>query len=69
VNDKSVTDTLIALQTQRAVADFVATHQGMEPAHIQQAFIRFIKILKAAPPPAPGMMAPHRNIKAGGRNE
>jgi len=69
VNDKSVTDTLIALQTQRAVADFIATHQGMDPAQIQQEFIKFIKILKAASPPAPGMMAPHRNIKTGGRNE
>jgi hypothetical protein len=69
VNDKSVTDTLIALQTQRAVADFIVTYQGMDPAQIQQEFIKFIKILKAASPPAPGMMAPHRNIKSGGRNE
>jgi hypothetical protein len=69
VNDKSVTDTLIALQTQRAVADFIATHQGMDPGQIQQEFIKFIKILKATSPPAPGMMAPHRNVKTGGRNE
>lgn len=69
VNDKSVTETLIALQTQRAVADFIATHQGMDPAQIQQEFIKFIKILKAASAPAPGMMAPHRSIKTGGRNE
>jgi hypothetical protein len=69
VNDKSVTDTLIALQTARAVADFIATHQGMDPGQIQQEFIRFIKILKATSPPAPGMMAPHRSVKTGGRNE
>jgi hypothetical protein len=69
VNDKSVTDTLIALQTQRAVADFIATHQGMDPAQIQQEFIKFIKILKATSPPAPGMMAPHRSVNTGGRNE
>jgi hypothetical protein len=69
VNDKSVTDTLIALQTQRAVADFIATYQGMDAAQTQQEFIRFIKILKATPSPTPGMMAPHRNIKTGGRNE
>ena len=69
VNDKSVTDTLIALQTQRAVADFIATHQGMDPGQIQQEFIKFIKILKATSPPAPGMMAPHRSVKTGGRNE
>jgi hypothetical protein len=69
VNDKSVTDTLIALQTQRAVADFIATHQGMDPAHIQREFIEFIRILKAASPPAPGTMTPHRSVKTGGRNE
>lgn len=69
VNDKSVTDTLIALQTQRAVADFIATYQGMDPGQIQQEFIKFIKILKATSPPAPGMMAPHRIVKTGGRNE
>ena len=69
VNDKSVTDTLIALQTQRAVADFIATHQGMDPGQVQQEFIKFIKILKATSPPAPGTMAPHRGVKTGGRNE
>jgi hypothetical protein len=64
-----VTDTLIALQTQRAVADFIATHQGMDPGQVQQEFIKFIKILKATSPPAPGTMAPHRGVKKGGRNE
>jgi hypothetical protein len=69
VNDKSVTDTLIALQTQRAVADFIATHQGIDPAQTQREFLEFLKVLNAAPPPAPGTMAPRRDIKTGGRNE
>ncbi|HEV2711147.1 MAG TPA: hypothetical protein VGU67_13110 [Edaphobacter sp.] len=69
VNDKSVTDTLVALQTQRAVADFIATHQGVDAVQTQKEFIEFIKILNAAPPPAPGTMAPRRGLKTGGRNE
>ncbi len=69
VNDKSVTETLIALQTQRAVADFIATHQNVDAAQTQREFIEFLKILNAAPPPAPGRMAPRRDIKTGGRNE
>jgi hypothetical protein len=69
VNNKSVTDTLIALQTQCAVADFIVTHQGMDAAQLQREFIDFLKVLKAAPPPSPGAIASHRNIKTGGRNE
>jgi hypothetical protein len=69
VNDKSVTETLLALQAKRAVADFVATHQGMEPAQLQREFIDFLRVLNAAPPPAPGTMAPQRRIKTGGHNE
>jgi hypothetical protein len=64
-----VTETLVALQTVRAVADFIATHQGMDSVQTQRDLIDFIKILRAAPPPAPGAMGPHRNIKTGGRNE
>lgn len=69
VNDKSVTDTLVALQTQRAVADFIATHQGMDSAHTQHEFIAFLKILNAAPPAAPGTPALRRDIETRGRNE
>jgi hypothetical protein len=69
VNNKSVTDTLVALQTQRAVADFIATHQGVDAAQTQREFVEFLKILKTAPPPAPGSMAARRGIKTGGRNE
>src|SRR5208337_5215758 len=35
VNDKSVPQTLRALQTRRAVADFISEHQGHDPAQLQ----------------------------------
>ena len=69
VNDKSVPETLRALQTQTAVADFIATHQGMDPATLQGEFIQFVAHLKSRPLPRPGSMGPHRDIKTGGRNE
>jgi hypothetical protein len=69
VNDKSVPETLRALQTQRAVTDFIATHQGMEPGRLQAEFVRFSSELKTRPAPPPGSMSPGREIKTGGRNE
>ena len=69
VNDKTVPETLRALETQRAVADFISSHQGMEPATLQAEFIRFAAELKTAPIPRPGSMSPRREIKTGGRNE
>ncbi len=69
VNDKTVTQTLKALQTQQAVAEFIAMHQGMNPALLQKEFLAFAADLKAAPAPRPGSGAPLRNIKTGGRNE
>lgn len=69
VNDKSVPVTLRALQNQTAVADFIATHQGMDPATLQREFIQFVAHLKSRSLPRPGSMGPHRDIKTGGRNE
>ena len=69
VNDKSVSETLRALQTQTAVADFIATHQGADAATLQREFIQFVAHLKSQPLPKPGSMGPHRDIKTGGRNE
>jgi hypothetical protein len=69
VNDKSVGETLRALQTQRAVADFIASHQGVEPSRLQAEFASFASKLKAEPIPQPGSMGPQRDIKTGGRNE
>jgi hypothetical protein len=69
VNDKSLPDTLRALQTQRAVSDFIANHQGIEPARLQSDFKQFLAELKTCPVPKAGIMAPVRDIKTGGRNE
>ncbi len=77
VNDKSVTDTLKALQTQRAVADFIATHPvprgAAEAAATQREFVEFMRIVQAAPAPRPGLRpgsgANRRAIQTGGHNE
>ena len=69
INDKSVPQTLRALQTQRAVTDFVANHQGMEPAQLQREFAQFVTELKSEPLLKAASMGPHRDIKTGGRNE
>jgi hypothetical protein len=69
VNDKTVTETLGALQSQAAVAEFIAAHQGMDPAALQREFIQFAASLKSMPIPRPGSMGPLRPIKTGGRNE
>jgi len=69
VNNKSVPESLRALQTQTAVADFIAAHQGADAATLQRDFLQFVAHLKAQPLPRPGSMGPHRDIKTGGHNE
>jgi len=69
VNDKSLPQTLKALQTQTAVADFIAAHQGADGTTLQREFIQFATHLKTLPLPKPGSMGPHRDIKTGGHNE
>jgi hypothetical protein len=69
VNNKSVPETLRALQTQRAVADFIARHQGIEPAILQAKFAEFATTLKSAPLPKPGSTVSPRVLKTGGKNE
>jgi hypothetical protein len=69
VNNKTVPETLKALETQRAVADFISSHQGMPPAQLQAEFLRFAAELRSAPIPRVGSMSPRREIKTGGRNE
>ncbi len=69
INDKTVSESLRALQTQRAVADFIAEHQGMEPARLQSEFLKFAAALRSRPVPRPGAMGPRRAIKTGGHNE
>jgi len=69
INDKSVPETLVALRTQRAVADFVATHQGMEPARVQREFALLAAALKTETIPKPASVGRRREIKTGGHNE
>ena len=69
VNDKSVPETLVALRTQRAVSDFIATHQGMKPEQLQRDFMKFFNALQKMPVPIPGSTGHIRKIKIGGRNE
>ena len=69
VNDRSLPETLKALQTQNAVAQFLANHQHTAPAQLQAEFMKFAAGLAAEPTPRAGSMAPHREIKTGGRNE
>ena len=52
VNDKSVTETLRALQTQTAVADFIATHQGVDAATLQREIHRVRGQSQILAPPA-----------------
>ncbi len=69
VNDKSVPATLRALQTQTAVADFIAAHQGVDPETVQRDFLDFAAQLKSLPTLPPGSMGPYRAIRTGGHNE
>jgi len=54
VNDKTVQQTLRALQTQASVAEFIEQAQGQPEEELQKSFAKFIKKLRNAPPPAPG---------------
>jgi hypothetical protein len=54
VNDKTVGQTLWALQTQSAVASFIEKNQGKPPDLLQQAFVGFLQRLQNAPRLKPG---------------
>lgn len=54
VNDKTVQQTLRALQVQAGLATFVERNQGKSPVELQQAFAEFWESLGAAPPTGPG---------------
>jgi hypothetical protein len=54
VNDKTVEETLRALQTQAAVAEFIEKNQGRPAAEVQKSFADFLQKLHNAPPPVPG---------------
>ena len=54
VNDKTVQQTLRALQTQSAVTAFIEKNQGKPPDELQRGFIKFLEALRNAPEPVPG---------------
>jgi hypothetical protein len=54
VNDKTVQQTLRALQTQSAVAAFIEKNQGRPAAELQKAFLGVARSLRNAPAPNPG---------------
>lgn len=54
VNDKTVQQTLRALQTQSAVATFIEKNQGKPADELQKAFVKFLVALGKAPEPIPG---------------
>jgi|SRR5579872_75653 len=54
VNDKTVQDTLLALQSQAAVSEFIERNQDKPPAEVQKQFAEFMQKLGNAPPPVPG---------------
>lgn len=55
VNDKTVQQTLRALRTQKAVAGFIAKHQGKPSETLQKVFGEFAKMLNGLPTPAPAV--------------
>jgi hypothetical protein len=57
VNDKTVEQTLKALQAQSGLATFMERNQGKSPAELKQAFAEFWESLNATSPPPPGRQA------------
>jgi hypothetical protein len=54
VNNKTVQQTLEALQTQSAVAAFIEKNQGKPPDQLQKAFVAFLDSRRNALLPSPG---------------
>ena len=54
VNDKTVQQTLKALQVQSALAHFIAKNQGKPAADIQKSFGVLVETLAKVPAPPPG---------------
>jgi len=57
VNNKTVEQTLRALQVQSGLATFIERNQGKSPAELQTAFAEFWESANTTPPPAPGTRA------------
>jgi hypothetical protein len=54
VNDRTVQQSLKALQTQSALSHFIVKHQGKPPAEMQREFGALLQSLNRAPLPLPG---------------
>jgi hypothetical protein len=69
VNDKTRTQTLVALRNKMYIARFIAAHQGKPPAETQKNIIALLDHLKALPDPKPAAVHIARKMVTGGRNE
>jgi hypothetical protein len=54
VNNRTVQQSLKALQTQSALAHFIEKHQGRPPAELQRKFGALLQSIREAPLPLPG---------------
>jgi hypothetical protein len=54
VNDKTVEQTLRALQAQAEVAEFIERNQGRPAEQVQKSFAEFLRKLRGMPAPVPG---------------
>jgi hypothetical protein len=57
VNDKTVEETLRALEIQSGLATFIERNSEMSPAELQAAFAEFWKSVQVSPPPLPAAKA------------
>jgi hypothetical protein len=65
VNNKSVGDTLAALQRKVEFAAFIEQNQGKSPADLQRAFAGFWERVRNLPPPQPGLKELERSRATG----
>ena len=69
VNDKTRTQTLVALRNKAYIARFIAAHQGKPPAETQKNILALLKHINALPDPKPAAIHTTRRMVTGGRNE
>jgi len=69
VNDKTRTQTLVALRNKAYIARFIAAHQGKPVAETQKNIVALLEHLNALPDPKPAGAHIARKMVTGGRNE
>lgn len=69
VNDKTRTETLVALRNKAYIARFVAVHQGKPASEIQKNILELRAHLQSLPDPKPAAIHVARKMATGGRNE